>query len=609
MNNAIPSPYRISLQGQAMRHNEQAKGRIMVVLIFMLFAYSLLALRLIDVTKGEQSFAELWQQTSHKIVNVSLDTAEGMRAIDGSASWSDPRFQPAIPPVVFPRQSIRDRNGVILAASVPTRSLYVRPYEINNQTEVVQKIIKLFPDLSANYVLHKLKSKAKFVWIKHHLTPIEQKNVLWAGIAGLYLHDDYNRIYPNGRMAAHILGYTNVDGYGIAGVEQYFNQALIRTDRLKPINLSIDVRLQNILTEEIARRMEKHQAIGAAGAIFHIPSAETLAMVSLPDFDPNIVRQSSDEARKNKLSSNTYELGSVFKTISFALALDSGAVGVHDSFDATQPARYKGGVIHDFHAKNRWLNVPEILAHSSNIGTARMVERVGAEGQREFLQKLGLFEKVGIEFIGTRIPNIPKSWQPIESATISFGHGIAITPLHLIKAMIAINGGGLSRELTLLKGNTKPASRLINPETSKTVNRLMQAVVQHGTAKSANVEGYNVGAKTGTADKAIAGGYHKNKKISSIIAAYPMPNPEYLIFVMFDEPKGTKDTYNYATAGWVAAPTVAEIVKQISPILGIVPKYQAPFDEVDAMILHTENRNIPQIDKPSYVQKTTFTTD
>jgi cell division protein FtsI (penicillin-binding protein 3) len=606
MNNPIPSPYHISLQGQAMRHNEQARLRIMIVMIFMLVAYSILGLRLFDVTKGEQSFAELWQQTSHRIASVSSDTAEGMRAIDGSAAWSDPRFQPAIPPVVFPRQSIRDRNGVILAASVPTRSLYVRPHEIQDKAEVVNKINKLFPELSAEYLLHKLNSKSKFVWIKHHLTPLEQKGVLWAGIAGLYLHDDYNRIYPNGKIAAHVLGYTNVDGVGIAGVEQYFNNELTRTDRLKSLNLSIDVRLQNILTNEVAARMEKHQAIGAAGAIFHIPSAEALAMVSLPDFDPNRVREFSDEARKNKLSSNAYELGSVFKTISLALALDSGAVGVHDRFDATQPARYKGGVIHDFHAKNRWLSVPEILAHSSNIGTAKMVERVGAEGQREFLQKLGLFERVGIEFIGTRVPTMPRSWQPIESATISFGHGIAITPLHLIKAMIAVNGGGLNRDLTLLKDNAKPAQRILHEDTSKIVNRLMQAVVQHGTAKSANVEGYNVGAKTGTADKAVAGGYHASKKISSIIAAYPMPNPQYLIFVMFDEPKGTKDTYNYATAGWVAAPAVAEIIKQISPILGVAPQYEAPLDEIDVMIMQAENRNIPTISKPSYVQKTTF---
>jgi cell division protein FtsI (penicillin-binding protein 3) len=607
--------HHISLQGQGMRNNEKAKLRIMIVLGCFMLCYTALALRLLDVTAGEKTFAQMWEQATSKIENVSDDTMQGVKVIGGKASWDDPRFQPDIPPTVLPRQSISDRNGVLLAASVPTRSLYVRPREVQNPETIAAKIMEVLPTQDYATLMRRLTSPAKFVWLKRHLTPEEQEKLLWAGIAGLYLHDDYNRIYPHGRLLSHVVGYTDVDGVGLAGVEKYFNNELGRTDRLKPLELSIDVRLQNVLLQAVEAGMVKHSAIAAAGAIFHIPSGEARAMVSLPDFDPNRHQEFTSQSKFNQLSVGKYELGSIFKTISLALALESGAVKMEDSFDATLPARYQGGVIHDFHAKKRWLNVPEILVYSSNIGTAKMVDRVGATAQREFLQKIGMFESVGIELTEQAIPTTRATWKPIESATISFGHGLSVTPLHLIRALLTINGGGVHRELTLIKGANKQAVRLLSAETSQQVNRLMRAVVQHGTASKADVAGYAVGAKTGTADKVINGAYHHEKKLSSMVAAFPMPNPEYFVFVMFDEPKPTKDTYGYATAGWVAAPVANKVIGEIAAITGVTPQYETPPDIIDAMILQASGKPIPQLPapqlpsqvvKPSYVQQTSY---
>jgi cell division protein FtsI (penicillin-binding protein 3) len=592
--------------GRELRKAQHSKWRMHVVMCGFMLCYFLLALKLIDVTVADRSFAELWDETSATIETVGDDTMQGVKVMKGDASWDNPRFQPSIPPVVLPRQSIRDRNGVLLAASVPTRSLYVRPREIQNHETVARNIAALLPNMEYETVLRRLHSPAKFVWLKRHLTPQEQEAFLWAGIPGIYLHDDYNRIYPHHRLASHIIGYTDIDGQGLAGVEKYFNADMARTDRLKPITLSVDIRLQHILYEAVAAGMEKHSAIAAAGAIFHIPTSEAVAMVSLPDFDPNRHQHFTSETKFNQLSVGKYELGSIFKTVSLALALESGAVTLQDSFDATLPARYQGGVIHDFHAKKRWLNVPEILVYSSNIGTAKMVEKAGIPAQRRFLRDIGMFESVGIELHEQAIPTTRATWKPIDAATISFGHGLSVTPLHLIRSMLTINGGGQHRELTLLKDNQKEGRQLLHPTTSTQVNRLMRAVVQHGTATKADVKGYAVGAKTGTADKVVDGKYHHEKKLSSLVAAFPMPNPEYFIFVMFDEPKGTKDTYNYATAGWIAAPVASNIIREMTPLVGMTPIYDAPPDEVDAMILEAAARAKQGIVRPSYVQQTAY---
>jgi cell division protein FtsI (penicillin-binding protein 3) len=570
---------------------DAGRYRILSIVVFFLLCYGSLMIRLVDVTMAGRPFTDLLSDAMHDLTNAKEETMTSVRMIRGEVQIDEEeRWQPAMPQVVVPRQSIRDRNGVLLASSVATRSLYARPPEITNAQAVVGKLAAILPNVDTGILMRRLTSSSKFVQIKRHLTPQEQEKLLWAGIPGMYLYNDYYRIYPQGRLFSHVLGYTNVDGVGLAGVEKYFDTELKHDDALKPLTLSMDVRMQESLHHILEDAMQEYQALAVTGAIFHIPTGQARAMVSLPDFDPNRPMESNHDSRYNRLSVGQYELGSIFKTFTLAMAMQYGGVTIHDGFDATQPISFRGSRISDFHAKKRWLTVPEIMVYSSNIGTVRMANVVGMQVQRQFLTNIGMFRRVGLELNELSVPKTSPSWKPVESATISYGHGISVTPLHLIRGMLALNGGGDYRDITLLNGEKKVGDMMISPQVSRYVNRLMRAVGQHGTAKQADVPGYAVGAKTGTAIKPVNGRYDNSKNISSMVAAFPMPNPEYLVFVMLDEPHGTKETFNFATAGWVAAPAVAKVVRAITPMIGMPPIYQTPEDEVDQIIATAEER-------------------
>ncbi|TAE83551.1 MAG: penicillin-binding protein 2 [Alphaproteobacteria bacterium] len=579
--------------------------RIRMVWVLAGFAimYAILAVKMIDANKGDRSLGRLFSEAYHDIDTTTTQTVASVEMMRGTVKTEGERWQPNVPAMVMPRQSIRDRSGVLLASSVPTRSLYVRPHEIIDAHDTAQRIHTALPQLDLITLQKRITSKAKFVWLQHHLTPKEQEAVLWAGIPGVYLHDDYRRMYPHGHLMAHVLGYTDDYGKGLAGVEKSFDRQLMSDEEISPLTLSIDVRMQQALYDAVAKAMFKHQAIGAAGAIFHIPTGQARAMISLPDFDPNRPRAFPSSAHFNRLTVGEYELGSIFKTLSLAFALEHGNITMTQGYDATHPIRFQGNTIRDFHPKRRWLSVPEILVYSSNIGTVKMVQDVGMEKQRAFLHQVGLFEPVGLEIKEFAVPKARKTWKPVESATISFGHGISVTPMHLIRGMLAVNNGGEYRDVTLLDNQKKEATRILGKETSYHVNRLMRAVVQHGTASKADVKGYAVGAKTGTANKVVNGRYSTDKKLSSLIAAFPMPQPEYFVFIMLDEPIGTKDTYNYATAGWVAAPAAAEVIRAIAPMAGIPPIYFMPEDDIDRMIISAAYRAKHGVNPP-YVQKT-----
>ncbi len=583
---------------------EDARLRMIGLAMFFVLGYVLLSIRLVEVTLADRSFIALASETMKALTSVSGETVAGVRMMGERTPQQHKSWEPAVPAMVLPRQSIRDRHGVLLASSVPSQSLYARPDEIESPETVAARIMQIIPGINRTTLLRRLNSSARFVWIKRHLTPQEQEALLWAGIPGLYFHSDYHRIYPHGRLMSHVLGYVDVDGQGLAGVEKYFNESLGRDDALKPLYLSMDVRLQEALHVSLEKTMHHFQAIAAAGAVFHIPTSQTMAMVSLPDYDPNRPLEYQANDRFNRMSVGQYELGSIFKALSLAMVLEHGKLDVHDGFDATQPIVFGGSRISDFKPKKRWLSVPEIFVYSSNIGTVKMIDTLSAGAQRDFLTRMGMFAPVDIELHERSVPVTRKTWKPIERATISYGHGISVTPLHLLRGMLAVTGGGEFRELTLVKDKKKPSQMMMQADVSRQVNRLMRAVVQHGTASKAEVPGYAVGAKTGTADKAVAGGYHHSKKISSIVTAFPMPNPEYLVFVMFDEPEGTKETFNYATAGWVAAPAAAQVIRDMTHVLGMPPQPEAIQDDIDHMIVTAAER--AKARKHHYVRRASY---
>lgn len=483
------------------------------------------------------------------------------------------------------RGDIVDRNGSLLATSLMTASVFANPREITNHQDTAKHLEKALGGDSRRW-LEKLASKKSFVWLKRNLTPREQQAVNSLGIPGLYFLPEERRVYPYGNLLSHTVGYVGVDNKGLAGIEKQFDSRLRNSSiNHESLSLSLDVRLQAIMRDETRRAMEEFRAIGAIGLIMDIRTGEMLSMVSLPDFDPHKPTRGDEMAKFNRASLGTYEMGSTFKSFTMAMALDNGTTTMKGGYDATNPFKIATFTISDAHGKKRWLSTPEIYAYSSNIGTAKMALDVGTKKQKAFLEKLGMFKQVEIELPEKAPPLYPADWKEINTVTISYGHGISVSPLHLVRGIAAIVGGGTMPRLTMLKdGNNGKAEgpRVIKEETSRNVRRLMRLVVDHGTGSHADVPGYHVGGKTGTAEKVLAGGkYNEDAKLASFIATFPIDKPQYVILVMIDEPKGNKETYGYATGGWVAAPVVGRVISRMGPLLGIKPQYDMPEDDAE----------------------------
>ena len=480
----------------------------------------------------------------------------------------------SIAPVTAPpmRGDMVDRNGDLLATSLHMASLAVDPALVIDAGDLIKKLKTVFPDLNGGDVLKELNSKKRFVWLKRNLSPKQQDAINALGLPGLSFEPEERRIYPKGSLTAHIIGYNSVDHTGIAGLEKTFDAALKKSS--KPLQLSLDIRLQNIMRDALAEGIRNFSAIGGAGVIMDVHNGEILSMVSLPDFDPNDINKASDNQRFNRASLGIYEMGSTFKTFTLAQALDRGAISISNSFDCTQPISIGRFKINDFHPLGRWLNVPEIFLHSSNIGAVQIIQKVGITAQREFLGKLGLLTQTPLEIPEVGKPMIPQDWQEISMMTVSYGHGLSVNAVQLASAAASVLNGGLLVTPTLIKRD--PAvplaqTRVISEHASELMRQLFRVVVTQGTGKSANVQGYVVGGKTGTADKQSGKGYKKDARLASFLAAFPMQDPKYVVFIMIDEPKGTKESYGFATGGWVAAPTVGRVISQIAPLLGISP--------------------------------------
>lgn len=484
------------------------------------------------------------------------------------------------------RADIVDRNGVVLATTLPTQSLYADPHQIRNVRETAAALARVLPDLSPTELSAQLSLDRSFVWVKRNLTPRQQYEVNRLGLPGLNFQRELDRVYPLGALAAQVVGFTDVDGNGLAGLERAFDNRLRSQDQ--PLQLSIDVRVQYVLAEELAATISEFHAIGGVGVVLDVDSGEIVALVSLPTFDPDQPGAAPAEARFNRASLGVYEMGSVFKIFTTAMALDEGVVGLKDGYDVRKPIKAARYVIRDFKPKNRWLSIPEIFIYSSNIGTVHMAMDAGTKAQQDFLNRLGLTRPAAIELPEVGQPLLPSPWREINTMTIAYGHGLAVSPIQVTRAVGAIVNGGLLKPITLLKAASEEPlyeKRVISEETSHAMSWLMRLVVQYGTGRKANTPGYMVGGKTGTADKLVGRRYSNNARTAAFVGAFPMDDPRYVVFAMVDEPKGNESTFGYATGGWVAAPLVGRVVERIGPLVGIRPRPAAEEAGVDELLI------------------------
>jgi len=443
------------------------------------------------------------------------------------------------------RADIVDRNGVLLASTLETPSLFANPKQIIDAKDAAKRLHRVLPDLDEAELYAKLSSDKSFIWLKRHLTPREEAQVNRLGLPGLQFQPEGKRVYPKGNLAAHVVGYTDTDNKGLAGIERGLEREL--RNRTEPVQLSIDTRLQYILRDETQKAIAQFNAIGGMGMIMDVSTGEVLAMTSLPDFDPNQPGTATPETTFNRATLGDYEMGSVFKIFTIAMALDAHVTTLEGGYDATNPIKIGRFTIHDDHAQRRWLTVPEIL---------------------------GLLTAPQFELKELAAPLVPSVWRPVNTMTIGFGHGMSVSPLQLATAVSAVANGGVLHPATLLKrpeGEAAPGKRVLKPETSVEMRKLLRLVVERGTGKLANAPGYLVGGKTGTAEKVAHRHYATHALLSSFVGVFPVNEPRYVVLISIDEPHGNKQSFGFATGGWIAAPAVRQTIERVASIVGIPP--------------------------------------
>ncbi len=555
---------RSLLYGADVDRNVKAKARIGLAIVAFSAIYCVIALRL--------------------VMFATVSDTHGARHRVGADA------------VATARPDIIDRNGQILATDVKTPSLFGEPRKIIDVDEAVELLTAVLPDLDATEVRERLSSKRGFVWLKREITPKQQVEIHRLGIPGLGFLSENKRVYPNGPVISHEIGHVNIDNQGIAGIEKWIDgqglaalhMAGLATDRLqKPVQLAVDLRVQYALRDELIKAREKYNAKASSGIIADVNTGEIVALVSEPDYDPNNPREANDPTRINRLTTGVYEMGSTFKALTIAMALDSGKVGMNSSFDARMPLRYGKFQINDFHAQKRVLTIPEIFTYSSNIGAARSALAVGVEAHQAFLRKLGQLDRLRTELPESAEPLLPRRWGELNTVTIAFGHGLSVAPLQAVMGISALVNGGRMLPPTFLKRSQAEADqlgkRVIKPETSDKMRYLMRLNVEKGSATRANVLGYYVGGKTGTSEKVVGGRYSKTKLLTSFTAIMPSDKPRYMVLIMIDEPQPSKETHGYATSGWNAVPVGAKVIERVAPLLDVAPRFDLP--KADQLIL------------------------
>jgi cell division protein FtsI (penicillin-binding protein 3) len=487
------------------------------------------------------------------------------------------------------RPDILDRNGTILATDVKQPSLFAEPRRIIDPDEAAELLGEVFPDMRVADLRAKLASNRGFVWIRREITPAQQQRVHALGIPGIGFLDENRRIYPAGRTTSHILGHVNVDNQGIAGLEKWvdaarglqaLHEAGFALDRAQePVRISVDLRVQHAMRDVLADSIQRYQAIAGAAILMHVHTGEIVGMVSLPDYDPHDPREGLLPDRINRATTGVFELGSIMKTFTSAMALDSGRFNPASNIDARGSLSFGRMRIDDYHGQNRVLSLTEVFTYSSNVGTARMALSHGIEHHRDFLHRMGLLDRLRTELPESAEPLFPRrAWKPVESATISFGHGISVAPLQALAGAAALmNGGYLVRptfERRTAENARQQATRVVSAQTSEQMRMLFRANVERGSGRRAEVEGFLVGGKTGTSEKVIDGQYARDRRMNSFLSSFPMDDPRYVLLVVLDEPKGVPETNGGATAGFNAAPTTQRIISRVAPLLGIRPRIE-----------------------------------
>ena len=552
------------LYGRDVNRAVKARARVGLAIVAFAVVYGIIAARLV-------MFA------------VVSDSRVAHRVVSGDA-------------IATARPDILDKNGEVLATDVRVPSLYAEPRRLIDVDEAVEMLTADLPDLDATELRERLASRRGFVWLKRDINPEQQREIYRRGLPGIGFLNENKRTYPNGAEVSHLIGRVDIDNQGTAGIERWLdNQGLaalhlagLATDRLQtPVELAVDLRVQHAMRDELAKAREKFKAIAAAGLVLNVRTGEIVSMVSEPDYDPNVPHNPRDPSLINRLTTGVYEMGSTFKAFTVAMGLDSGKVTLKSSFDAHNPLHYGKFDIHDFEPMQRSLTVPEIFTYSSNIGAARIAMAMGIDAHKAFLKKMGQLDRLRTELPESAEPIVPKHWGELNTITIAFGHGLSVAPLQAVMGVGALMNGGILLPPTFLKRTEAEAQslgkRVIKPETSRLMRYLMRLNVEKGTAGKADVAGYYIGGKTGTADKVVFGRYSKTRVLTDFMAVLPADQPRYLLLIMLDEPKALTETHGFTTSGWNAVPTGGAVVARIAPLLGIEPRLDLP--PADQLIL------------------------
>ena len=545
------------LYGRNVDRGATAKGRVGLAIAAFALVYAIIAVRLVIFAVAPESHAARRSGSQDAVATA--------------------------------RPDILDRNAQILATDVRMPSLFGEPRKIIDVDEATELLTAVLPDLDGAEVRERLGSKRGFVWLKREIKPQQQQQIHRLGIPGIGFLPENKRVYPNGAEVSHLIGLVNIDNQGIAGIEKWLDgrgladlhRAGFASDRQQtPIELAVDLRVQHALRDELIAAADKYKAKAAAGLVVDVNTGEIISMVSVPDYDPNNPREANDPTRINRLTTGVFELGSTFKALTVAMALDSGKVTLNSSFDARVPLRYGRFNIHDYHAQRRILTVPEIFTYSSNIGTARMALSLGVEHHKWFLKKVGQLDRLRTELPESAEPLVPKRWGELNTVTIAFGHGLSVAPLQAVMGINALVNGGYLIPPTFMRRTEQEAralaTQVVKPETSEKMRYLMRLNAEKGTASKADVKGYYVGGKTGTSEKVVGGRYSKTKLLNTFTAIMPADKPRYQLLIILDEPQPLKETFGFATSGWNAAPTAGKVIARIAPLLGLEPRFELP---------------------------------
>ncbi len=556
MTTLVASSSRLNLIRQTQAASSKAFWRLLVIM----FLFSLFVLLIVGRL-------------------ASFAVFDGAHAYDSVSSTYIPK-----------RGDIVDRNGAPLARTIDAYAIWVNPNKIfGDKKDLAQKLAEIFPDTDADKFYGKLMAE-RATYLRKRALPSQVKQVHALGEIAIEFPREAERLYPQHDLAAHILGFVNQEGTGVLGMENVLNEHLSNPEtRANPVALSIDSRVQAALESELLRGIKSTGAKGGAGIVLDANNGEIIAMSTLPSFNPNTPKffdipedyslstsgKTPLSRQVNSVTNRVYELGSTFKPLTVAAALDAGTVrDLAIRYDATKPIKIDGHKISDTHASYRWLNVPEALVHSSNIVTARLADNLGKDNMDEMLTNLGFNERPVIELGEKAKPLWPKNWGRVTNMTVGYGHGISVTPLHLASAYAALVNGGIWRPSTLVKRKKDEKieeRRVFSSATSARMRQLLRMIVSDGTGRNADAPGYRIGGKTGSAEKPSEGGYARKLVVSTFAAAFPMDDPKYVVIAMVDEPSGTAATSFQRTAGWTAAPIVKKLVPRIGPMLNIIP--------------------------------------